>query len=122
MYWDTMLFLLLVLFGLFAPIIHCHTISICSAVLPDQSVFIGAATYHTDSTVSGGAQLTVAGDHTSHDFTGWADDSNGRPPLRHYIECILSLDSGRDRIHNIVTAGSTEWSARAHPAVRVITA
>ena len=71
----------LFIFGLFAPVLECHTVAICSAVLSNQSTFIGAATYHSISDVYGGILLSVGGEQTHYSFTGWEDDSDGRPLL-----------------------------------------
>ena len=73
---------LLVIVGCFIHIAYSHTTEICLAVNSDQSVLIGASTYHTDQVISGGALLTINGVTTRYDFTGIDADSNGRPPFR----------------------------------------
>jgi len=83
---------LLVVVGFLCRISHSHTTEICIAVSEDQSVFIGASTYHTDTTLSGGALLTINGVNTRYGFTGYQDDSSGRPPQCHEdgVDCVCS--------------------------------
>lgn len=71
----------LFLVGCLFPTIHSHTTEICIAVSEDQTVMIGASTYHTDTVVIGGALMTINGVTTRYDFTDWRDDDGGRPPL-----------------------------------------
>jgi len=90
--------------GWLISIVQSHTTEICIAVSEDQTVLIGASTYHTDTVVVGGALLTINGVTTRYNFTGWESDDNGRPPdcQQDGIECDCSYCAcsyGNDNDH-----------------------
>ena len=81
---------LLLVMGCLFPIIHSHTIAICTAVSEDQRVYIGASTYHTDTVLYGGALLTDSnGVTTQHNFTGWEEGDSASPPLRTISDILI---------------------------------
>lgn len=83
--------------GCLLSTVHSHTTEICIAVSEDQTVLIAASTYHTTATVIGDALLTINGETTRYDFTGWVDDSDtGTGPhecQEDGVECVCSYCS-----------------------------